>query len=129
MKPLMHLKATTTAAGSSQVLKTTNGTVVTGIDIKLLELLAERMNFRYTMVLPTDNGRYGMLYGNGSWSGVSGMLQRGEADISTLYSPVIEERLPILDFSIPLLHPRKDFCHRHSHSSSKVHSSAAALST
>ena len=40
------------------------------------------MNFTYTIVPPHDK-QWGSSYGNGSWNGVVGMLQRKEADIGT----------------------------------------------
>ncbi|KAF8774623.1 Glutamate receptor like protein [Argiope bruennichi] len=109
MKFPKYLKVATTTAGSSKVIETENGYIATGIDIKLLQLLAEKLNFEYTIFLPKDDGRYGILYENGSWTGVTGMLQRGEVDISTLYSPIIEERMPVLDFSLPYYTLEKTF--------------------
>ena len=38
------------------------------------------MNFTYTIVQPPDKA-WGSPYGNGSWNGMVGMLQREEADI------------------------------------------------
>ena len=40
------------------------------------------MNFTYTIVKPHD-GKWGSPYGNGSWTGVVGDLQRRKADIGT----------------------------------------------
>ncbi|GBN74382.1 hypothetical protein AVEN_200924-1 [Araneus ventricosus] len=109
MKFPKHLKVSTTTTGTSKVIETEDGAIATGIDIKLLQLLAEKLNFHYTIYQPKDGGRWGTLYENGSWTGISGMLQRGEVDISTLYSPVIEERMTVLDFSLPYYTLEKTF--------------------
>ena len=50
-----------------------------GSDIKLLQLFEEKFNFKAAIATPQDTS-FGTLK-NGKWSGVMGMLQRGEADL------------------------------------------------
>ncbi|GFT49901.1 lig_chan-Glu_bd domain-containing protein [Nephila pilipes] len=109
MKFPKFVRVTTTLTASSLVEETENGTIVTGIDIKLLNLLAENLRFQYTIILPRDDGRWGIQDEYGHWSGVTGMLERGEADICPLYSPAIEERIPVLDYSAPYYTLEKTF--------------------
>ncbi|GIX98276.1 lig_chan-Glu_bd domain-containing protein [Caerostris darwini] len=86
-----------------------DGPVASGIDIKLIDLLAQALNFQYTVHVPTDGGGYGAPNKNGTWVGVSGMLARGEVDLSAIYSPVLEEKLKILDYSTPYSTLEKTF--------------------
>ncbi|GFS63033.1 lig_chan-Glu_bd domain-containing protein [Nephila pilipes] len=93
-----YLKAAIIPSRTCKVEKTGNETVATGIDIQLLNLLAENLNFRYTLHLPEDGGGYG-LNKNGTWTGIVGMIARGEADLSTAYLSMSEERSHVVDFS------------------------------
>ncbi|GFY66312.1 lig_chan-Glu_bd domain-containing protein [Trichonephila inaurata madagascariensis] len=99
MKFPKFVRITTTQTASSLIEETENGTIVTGIDITFLNLLAEKLKFQYKIILPKDDGRWGIQDEHGHWSGVTGMLERGDADFCPLYSPVIEERMPVLDYS------------------------------
>ena len=47
----------------------------------LLELARDKMNFSYSLVNSVD-GSLGTEQANGSWSGITGMLQRQELDFS-----------------------------------------------
>ncbi|KAF8774781.1 Glutamate receptor like protein [Argiope bruennichi] len=76
-----------------------NETAYTGIDVQLLKLLAEKLNFQYTIHIVKDG--YGKVNENGSWIGLAGALGRGELDISTVYCPLLEERTQVIDYSMP----------------------------
>ncbi|XP_067671608.1 probable glutamate receptor [Haliotis asinina] len=76
-----------------------NGSIdITGICRDVLDVLAEQMNFRFRFEQPPDRS-WGVLQADGNWTGVVGMLQRGEADLSiSPYSPN-EARLKVLSYS------------------------------
>ncbi|GBN18897.1 hypothetical protein AVEN_239586-1 [Araneus ventricosus] len=76
-----------------------NGSVYAGIDVQLLKLLSEKLNFQYTINIVKDG--YGKVNENGSWIGLAGAMGRGEADISTVYCPLLEERTQVIDYSMP----------------------------
>jgi hypothetical protein len=40
---------------------------------------------------------------NGSWTGVFGMFQRNEADVSNVVLSMVSMRMEILDYSVPTL--------------------------
>ncbi|GFY53780.1 hypothetical protein TNIN_210581 [Trichonephila inaurata madagascariensis] len=58
--------------------KVNNKIVIEGANAKLLDCLAEKLNFEFE-ILTTLIG--GSRHSNGTWSGVIGLVQKGEADI------------------------------------------------
>ena len=60
-----------------------NGSAIySGLYIDYLNLLADDLNFTYSIVEPED-GVYGSDFdGDGQWNGIIGMAQRGEIDIN-----------------------------------------------
>lgn len=52
---------------------------VTGIDIRLLHILSEALNFQLQIVNPSDGGKWGSPMDNGSWSGLTGDLTQRRA--------------------------------------------------
>lgn len=77
-----------------------NNVIVSGVDIKLLNSLSEKLKFTYEILLAPD-GQWGSLDQNASWSGIIGMLVRGEADFGLVWMAVTEERYHAVDFSSP----------------------------
>ena len=62
------------------------------------------MNFTYQVITPPEGERY---FGtkqsrDGSFNGVLGMLQRGEAQLSGAILVVNEERMEAVNFSLPV---------------------------
>ncbi|GFY45451.1 uncharacterized protein TNIN_296161 [Trichonephila inaurata madagascariensis] len=74
--------------------------VVDGSDGKLLNCLAEKLNFEYEVVLTSD-GQWGSRDENGSWDGIVGLIQSGKADFGMPALGITEERNEDLDFSLP----------------------------
>lgn len=70
------------------------------INIELTKLLAKKFGFSYDFVSPDDND-YGTLFPNGSWSGMVGMVHRGDADIIIDDLSLTESRSKVIDFSQP----------------------------
>ncbi|GFS63031.1 lig_chan-Glu_bd domain-containing protein [Nephila pilipes] len=99
MKFPRNLKIATTPSTTPVVDETANDTAVSEIDTRLLKLLAGKLNFQYTIHLLEDGGGYGVLSKNGRWTGVVGILARGEADLFTAYSHITKERLHSIEYS------------------------------
>ncbi|GFQ68143.1 lig_chan-Glu_bd domain-containing protein [Trichonephila clavata] len=79
---------------------TSSGTSVSGIEGKLLETLANALNFRYEIVSP-DDGQWGTVKADGNWSGIIGMVAKGEADMGLSYLAITEGRSKVVDFTSP----------------------------
>ncbi|GFR25949.1 glutamate receptor ionotropic, delta-2 [Trichonephila clavata] len=58
------------------------------------------MNIEYEVVFPKDN-EFGREGNNGSWTGIVGMVQRGEADLAIGTLGINENRFRAVDFSFP----------------------------
>ncbi|XP_049806987.1 glutamate receptor ionotropic, kainate glr-3-like [Schistocerca nitens] len=80
-----------------------NGTHTLG---NFWQLLAEKLNF--TTSLTVYSGRTWGRQMNGNWTGLIGVLQRGEADVGLSTALVTLERSQAVDFSLPLLY--SSFC-------------------
>ena len=76
-----------------------NGTVVySGLYIDYLNLLADNLNFTYSIAEPED-GVYGSDFdGDGQWNGIIGMAQRGEIDIGLAPFTQTVERRKAVDY-------------------------------
>lgn len=70
------------------------------IDFPLIKTLTEALSFKFKLLEPED-GRYGSLLDNGSWTGIIGMLQRQEADIGIAKLSITERRLTAVNFTYP----------------------------
>ncbi|GFS55203.1 uncharacterized protein NPIL_528831 [Nephila pilipes] len=78
-----------------------NGHIVpNGLEGRMLKCLVEKLKFEFELVLPND-GKYGSRDNNGTWNGVIGLVQRGEADIGLAGLSITEDRWEDVDFSIP----------------------------
>ncbi|XP_035216727.1 glutamate receptor ionotropic, delta-1-like [Stegodyphus dumicola] len=84
-----------------EVHKNENGELIlSGIEGKYLDLVLKSIDLPYKTVIPADK-EWGSRLPNGSWSGIIGMLQRGEADIGMSGLFFTEQRLEVVDFSTP----------------------------
>nr|XP_045620069.1 probable glutamate receptor [Procambarus clarkii] len=72
----------------------------TGPIANVVEYLATTLNFSYTNVVPRDYG-FGTRADDGSWTGMVGMVQREEADISIGPISVTATRAEAVDFAWP----------------------------
>ncbi|GBN28256.1 hypothetical protein AVEN_154600-1 [Araneus ventricosus] len=69
-----------------------------GVEGRLLNTLAEVLNFHYEFLIPSDF-KLGLPDENGNWTGLMGLLQRGEADIGLGGLGMLNDRLKVVDFS------------------------------
>ncbi|GFR09677.1 uncharacterized protein TNCT_65191 [Trichonephila clavata] len=82
--------------GIFTIQKVNDKTVLDGSDGKLLECLAGKLNFEFEILISSVGGSR---YSNGTWNGVIGLVQNGEADIGLSALSFSEERLEVVDFS------------------------------
>ncbi|GFT33029.1 lig_chan-Glu_bd domain-containing protein [Trichonephila clavipes] len=73
-----------------------NKIVLSGIDGKLLDCLAKKLNFEFE-ILSTHTG--GSHHSNGTWDGAIGLVQNGKADIGLGTLVFSQERFEAVDFS------------------------------
>ncbi|GFU19882.1 uncharacterized protein NPIL_436061, partial [Nephila pilipes] len=71
-----------------------------GVDGKLLDILSETLKFRYELVSSPDE-EWGSLSTAGNWTGLIGMVSRGQADAAIGFLSASMERLTVVDFSEP----------------------------
>ncbi|KAF8788648.1 Glutamate receptor ionotropic like protein [Argiope bruennichi] len=71
-----------------------------GIEAEFLEILSKALKFRYKLVVPEDK-QWGAKQPNGSWTGMIGMVNRGEADMAMCSPAISEERRSAVYFSYP----------------------------
>ncbi|GFU06257.1 uncharacterized protein TNCV_4765561 [Trichonephila clavipes] len=65
---------------------------------KLLECMAEKLNFSFEIILSPISG---LANSNGTWDGVIGFVQSGEVDMGLGTLSISEERMKVVDFSVP----------------------------
>lgn len=68
------------------------------IESRFLALIAQLMGFSYELMLPVD-GQFGFMEQNGNWTGIIGMIQRDEADLSVAYLAMTYQRMQAIHFS------------------------------
>ncbi|GFS58417.1 lig_chan-Glu_bd domain-containing protein [Trichonephila inaurata madagascariensis] len=73
-----------------------------GIEAELIKTLMTKIGVDYEIVTP-DDGQYGIELSSGNWTGIIGMLYRGEADIGIANLGMFEDRFRTVDFSFPYL--------------------------
>ncbi|KAG7159607.1 Glutamate receptor-like 11 [Homarus americanus] len=74
----------------------------TGSVPNVMEAIAESINFSYTYVRSPDR-TWGTKLPNGSWSGMMGVVTRGEADIGLGYFIMTVSRAEDVDFTWPMI--------------------------
>ncbi|XP_069946238.1 glutamate receptor ionotropic, delta-1-like [Cherax quadricarinatus] len=70
-----------------------------GYIVEMMHLMRQHLNFTEVLVLAKG---FGLFLSNGSFDGMTGVLQRGEADISFMDYTPSGDRLSVMDFSIPI---------------------------
>ncbi|KAF0292382.1 Glutamate receptor ionotropic, kainate 1 [Amphibalanus amphitrite] len=65
---------------------------------EIWKLLANVLNFNYT-VSPSVDGEWGGLDANGRWTGLVGMLQRQEVDVSVGHLSITRDRSQVIDYT------------------------------
>ncbi|XP_068224352.1 glutamate receptor ionotropic, delta-2-like [Palaemon carinicauda] len=83
-----------------KLLHLDNGTAVPdyGIDFQVIEALGRRLNFTYRILEPSD-GRWGGPEGDGTVSGMVGMVARHSAHLAIDEITINEERKSVVDFT------------------------------
>ncbi|GFV63027.1 uncharacterized protein TNCV_4590741 [Trichonephila clavipes] len=71
-----------------------------GVDGKLLDILSQTLKFRYELISAPD-GEWGSLSPSGNWTGLIGLVSRGQTDAAIGFLGTTQERLGIVDFSEP----------------------------
>ncbi|GFS37626.1 lig_chan-Glu_bd domain-containing protein [Nephila pilipes] len=85
-----------------------NQTILGGIEGKMLQCLADKLNFEIEIFM-LPNAQFGSRHSNGTWDGVIGLVESGEADIGVQSLSISEERMTAVDFSIPYFALQKAF--------------------
>lgn len=75
---------------------------------KLLSILAEKLNFTYEIVTPSD-GEYGRELTDGNWTGLVGLLVQENADMALNDFAITEDRSKAIRFSYPYYISRTNF--------------------
>ncbi|GFS39585.1 lig_chan-Glu_bd domain-containing protein [Trichonephila inaurata madagascariensis] len=81
---------------------------IAGIEGKFADEIFTKMDIEYDIVFPEDNA-YGHEVSGGNWTGVVGMVQRGEADLGIATIGVNENRFGVVEFSFPYTTDRLTF--------------------
>ncbi|XP_037093709.1 glutamate receptor ionotropic, kainate 4-like [Pollicipes pollicipes] len=100
-----HLRVTSTAASNTPYASFANPddqSAIVGVEAEMLEAVARGYGFNFSMVHPASNdGLFGARMPNGSWTGVIGMIVRGEADLAVGDISVTLEREAAVDYTYP----------------------------
>ncbi|XP_042873336.1 ionotropic receptor 21a-like [Penaeus japonicus] len=72
-----------------------------GVDVDVVNVLGQVLNFSVAFVEPPRGELWGDERSNGSWSGMMGMLQTGQADLGAASIYVSVTRAAVVDFSAP----------------------------
>ncbi|KAK3856511.1 hypothetical protein Pcinc_037167 [Petrolisthes cinctipes] len=74
---------------------------VTGSLVNVLDIIAAKLDFCYQLEVP-PSGYFGTELPNGTWTGVIGMVSRGEVAMSGVLLTFSKDRAKAVDFSQPL---------------------------
>ncbi|GFS90773.1 lig_chan-Glu_bd domain-containing protein, partial [Nephila pilipes] len=80
-----------------------------GIEAELIKSITTKLNVEYEIVTPDDE-QYGIELEDGNWTGIIGMLHRGEADIGIANLGIYEDRYRTVDYTSPYLMEGLHFC-------------------
>ncbi|XP_068209415.1 probable glutamate receptor [Palaemon carinicauda] len=76
---------------------------VGGLMGDIVQAMSDTLQFDYMALMVPDN-EFGIPLKNGSWTGMIGMIQRGEADFALGPFGTSYERETVIDFTIPVIH-------------------------
>ncbi|GBM27183.1 Glutamate receptor ionotropic, delta-1 [Araneus ventricosus] len=71
---------------------------LSGIMGRYLHVIMKAMDVPYEVAMPKDR-EWGRLSSDGNWTGMIGMIQKGEADFAMHFFTISEERTHVVDFS------------------------------
>ncbi|GFS33657.1 putative glutamate receptor, partial [Nephila pilipes] len=80
-----------------------------GIEAELIKSIMSKLNVEYEIVTPADE-QYGIELKDGNWTGIIGMLHRGEADIGIANLGIYEDRYRTVDFTVSYMIEGMHFC-------------------
>ncbi|GFX82970.1 glutamate receptor ionotropic, delta-1 [Trichonephila clavipes] len=83
-------------------------TRITGIEGCFADAIFTKMNIEYDIVFTLDN-EFGHEITAGNWTGLVGLVQRGEADLAICTLGINENRFKVIDFSFPYASSRLTF--------------------
>ncbi|XP_069942931.1 ionotropic receptor 21a-like [Cherax quadricarinatus] len=83
-----------------QLQDTSGGHHYDGIDIRLLYILADALNFRLKIITPSDGDKWGSPLGNGSWSGLTGDLTQHRAHMGVANLFIHIHYLEVVDMTV-----------------------------
>ncbi|XP_068201661.1 ionotropic receptor 21a-like [Palaemon carinicauda] len=72
-----------------------------GLEIRLLMVMASKLNFSAEISLPRDGEKWGRKLANGTWTGAVGETVRGETEVSFGNYFITSDRLKIMDMTRP----------------------------
>ncbi|GFT39661.1 lig_chan-Glu_bd domain-containing protein [Nephila pilipes] len=75
------------------------GEEITGTEGHLLQLLAEKLGFKFSIHFPSDGALWGIKKDDGNWTGITGMIARKEADMAFVFSSIRYAPSEVVDFS------------------------------
>ncbi|XP_071042155.1 glutamate receptor ionotropic, NMDA 2B-like [Parasteatoda tepidariorum] len=75
-------------------------TALAGVEGKFLQLLMNLMKISFKLIIASD-GEWGQELDNGSWTGMIGLIQKGEADMAINKLSITEDRMKVVDFTTP----------------------------
>ncbi|GFT69889.1 glutamate receptor subunit 1 [Nephila pilipes] len=82
-----------------EIQETENGHLeLSGFEAKYLEEILTALDVEYEFSIPTD-GEFGLKKSNGNWTGLIGMIQREEADMTLGFLSITDQRLEVVDFT------------------------------
>ncbi|GFS33654.1 lig_chan-Glu_bd domain-containing protein [Nephila pilipes] len=80
-----------------------------GIEAELIKTIMTKLNVKYEIVTPADE-QYGIELKDGNWTGIIGMLHKGEADIGIANLGIYEDRYRTVDFTVSYMIEGMHFC-------------------
>ncbi|GBL97495.1 hypothetical protein AVEN_162956-1 [Araneus ventricosus] len=93
------LRVATIHSSEMEILRKEDGRIeLSGIEGKFLHLILETLNLQLKIVIAED-GEWGRLLRNGSWTGMIGKIQQNNADMAINFIAMTEPRTRVVDFS------------------------------
>ncbi|KAK3885212.1 hypothetical protein Pcinc_010556 [Petrolisthes cinctipes] len=71
-----------------------------GIEIRLLQILAEALNFHLTIMNPSDGRKWGQPMENGTWTGMTGDLTQRRAHMAVANYFIHIHILEVVDMTV-----------------------------
>ncbi|GFR20093.1 glutamate receptor ionotropic, delta-2 [Trichonephila clavata] len=75
---------------------------ISGIEGEMIKILMEKVDIDYEIVIPKDT-EFGRKLPSGNWTGLIGMVHRGEADMAIGTLGIYEDRYEVIDFGYPYI--------------------------